>query len=94
MTWLKRSEKQVLWHGRSPYRETFTFLGTHLALGLTAGLVLGLSILLFDFNGIGTMIWNSPDWWIWIFLLFFGLFITFGGLGMAWAVFSLAEERD
>lgn len=82
------------WHGRKPYHEAFTFLGRNLAYGLAAGFALGFSILYFDFNNIGTMIWQSPDAWLWIFLLFFGLFITFGGLAMATAVFSLGEERD
>lgn len=70
------------------------FLLTHLAYGCVGGCALGGLILWWDFNGIGTMILRSRDMWLWIAMLFFGLMVTFGSVGMGVAVMSMGEERD
>jgi hypothetical protein len=56
--------------------------------------VLGGLLLWRDVDGLGTMIFASPDRDLFLVLLFFGLFITFGSLGMAAGVMQFGEERD
>ena len=70
------------------------FLLKHLVAGTGGGFLFGGLLLYFDLGGMGTMIFASPDMWLFLFLLFFGLFITFGSIGMAWGIFSLGQERD
>ncbi|MBL8668495.1 MAG: hypothetical protein JNM48_13645, partial [Rhodospirillales bacterium] len=45
-------------------------------------------------GGIGSLIAASPDRGLFLVLLFFGLFITFGSIGMAVGIMQLGEERD
>jgi len=75
-------------------KHAFKFLMTHLFYGSVVGFMIGWMILRFDFRGIGTMIERSPEGWLWTLLLFFGLFVTFGSLGMGVGIMSLGEERD
>lgn len=70
------------------------FLLEHLLYGSLGGIVFGGLILWQDVNGIGTMILTSPDRELFLLLLFFGLFVTFGSVGMAVGVMRLGEERD
>ncbi|MFO1119916.1 MAG: hypothetical protein U1E38_07410, partial [Rhodospirillales bacterium] len=70
------------------------FLLRHCLIGCAGGLVLGSLLLWQDVGGIGTMIFASPDRELFLVLLFFGLFITFGSLGMAAGIMQLGEERD
>lgn len=70
------------------------FLLMHLAYGCFGGVVLGGLILWQDFNGIGSMILASQDMWLWLIMLFFGLMLTFGSVGMGVAIMSMGEERD
>ena len=75
-------------------KEAVTFLLQHLLFGTLGGFLFGALILYYDLKGLGTLIWRSSDPWLALFLLFFGLFITFGSIGMGWGVFSLGRERD
>ncbi len=75
-------------------KHAFKFLMTHLFYGSVVGFIIGWMILRFDFRGIGTMIERSPEGWLWTLLMFFGLFVTFGSLGMGVGIMSLGEERD
>lgn len=70
------------------------FLLRHLVAGSIGGLVLGALILWFDVAGLRTMIAASSDAPLALFMLFFGLWITFGSLAMAVGVMQLGEERD
>jgi hypothetical protein len=70
------------------------FLLRHLAVGTVGGFVFGGLLLYFDVGNLWTMMRNSRDTGLWMFLLFFGLFITFGGIAMAWGVMGLGQERD
>jgi len=70
------------------------FLLTHLFYGSVVGFIIGWMIIRFDFRGIGSMIDKSPDGWLWMILMFFGLFVTFGSIGMGVGIMSLGEERD
>ena len=76
------------------HRRFIGFLLRHLLFGSAGGLVLGLLLLWQDVGGIGTLILASADRELFLMLLFFGLFITFGSIGMAVGVMQLGEERD
>jgi len=70
------------------------FLLRHLAFGSVGAFVLGGLLLWFDVAGLGTLIFRSPDRNLFLVMLFFGLWITFGSIGMAVGVMQLGEERD
>ena len=76
------------------HRRFLMFLLQHLVYGTVGGVVFGLLILVFDIAGLWTMIAHSPDRELSLALLFFGLFVTFGSIGMAVGVMQLGEERD
>jgi hypothetical protein len=63
-------------------------------MGCVGGVVLGALVLWQDMGGIATMIFSSPDRELFLLLLFFGFFVTFGSIGMAVGVMQLGEERD
>lgn len=75
-------------------RRLLRFLLQHLAYGSVGGLVFGALLLAFDVAGLRTMIAASADRPLFLLLLFFGLFITFGSLGMAVGIMQLGEEHD
>jgi hypothetical protein len=75
-------------------RRLLNFLLMHLLYGSVGGLVFGGLLLGFDVAGLWTMISASADRGLFLLLLFFGLFVTFGSLGMAVGVMQLGEERD
>ena len=78
-----------------PHSRRFVgFLLTHCLYGVVGGIVLGGMLLWQDVNGLGSMIFSSPDRYLFLALLFFGLFVTFGSIGMAVGVMQLGEERD
>ena len=79
---------------RPEQRHAIRFLLTHLVYGAVGGFVLGALVLVSDIFGLGTMILTSPDRELVLVMLFFGLFVTFGSLGMAAGVMGLGEERD
>ena len=76
------------------HRRFLIFLLQHLAYGTLGGVIFGLLILVFDIAGLWTMIAASPDRLLALILLFFGLFITFGSIGMAVGIMQLGEDRD
>lgn len=78
-----------------PHSRRFVeFLLAHCLCGVVGGVVLGGLLLWHDVNGLGSMIFASPDRYLFLTLLFFGLFVTFGSIGMAIGVMQLGEERD
>lgn len=70
------------------------FLLRHLAIGLAGGALVGALLLWHDSYGLWTMIRHSSDQILSIFLLFFGLFVTFGSVGLAVGVMGLGNYRD
>jgi hypothetical protein len=80
--------------GGTTLRRFVTFLLKHCLCGSVGGVALGGLLLWHDVDGLGTMIFASPDRELVLLLLFFGLFITFGSIGMAVGVMQLGEERD
>lgn len=79
---------------QSYHRPAISFLMKHLLYGTICGFTLGILILWFDFAGLTTMIFASPDKYLFLLMLFFGLWITFGSIAMAVGVMGLGEERD
>jgi hypothetical protein len=76
------------------HRQAILFLLTHCAYGVLGGFVFGGLLLGFDVAGLWTLIRHSEDRIVYLLLLFFGLFVTFGSIGMAVGVMQLGEERD
>jgi len=67
----------------APHRHAIAFLLRHLAFGSLGGFLFGGLFLGFDVAGLRTMIFASPDRELLLLMLFFGLFVTFGSIGMA-----------
>ena len=59
------------------------FIARHLATGLGAGALFGIAILASDLAGLRSLAFASEAPYLVIFLLFFGLFITFGSVSLA-----------
>lgn len=78
----------------SAERRAVAFLLKHLLAGVTGGFLFGGLVLWYDVAGLATIIFASPIKVLAIGMLFFGLFITFGSIGMAVGVMGLGEERD
>lgn len=76
------------------HRHAIGFMLKHLLAGSVGGVLLGALILWYDIAGLGTMIFAPPANLLALVMLFFGLFVTFGSIGMAVGVMGLGEERD
>lgn len=76
------------------HRVLVGFLIKHLLAGAAAGILLGGLLLWYDVAGLASLIFAVSVDVVALFMLFFGLFITFGSLGMAAGVMGLGEERD
>lgn len=70
------------------------YLLRHLAAGTLGSVVFGGLVLGFDLGGLGHLIAASPDGWLVGGLLFFGLFVTFGGLALAAGVMSMGKDPE
>lgn len=70
------------------------FLLTHLAIGVTAGIVLCVGLLVLDVANLRTLIFGSEYWMVGLFLLFGSVCGTFGSLAMGVAVMSLGDWSD
>ncbi len=70
------------------------FMLTHMMYGGVGSIVFGVLVLYFDIGGIWTLASASRDTLIFIFLLFFGIFITFGGISMGAGVMMLGGFSD
>ncbi len=70
------------------------FLMRHLVYGTVGSITLGGAILYSDIGGIRTLAMSGQDGGLAIALLFFGLFITGGSVGMGIGVMSLSDGRE
>jgi hypothetical protein len=75
-------------HERAPVG----YLLRHLGAGAAGSAVFGGLILGFDFAGLRQLIAASPDGVLVTVMLFFGLFVTFGGVALAIGVMTLDKE--
>ena len=74
-------------------RHFIRFLLRHLVYGATGGFVFGGALLAQDFANIRTMAFASDEPFLSLFLLFFGLFVTFGSIGMGVGIMTI-PHRD
>lgn len=74
-------------------RSALQFVVRHVAIGIGAGALFGIAILVSDLAGLGSLAFASESPWLVIALLFFGLFITFGSVSIA-ANLMLLGHRD
>lgn len=79
--------------GRETGDAPIAYLLRHLTAGGVGSLAFGSLVLGFDLGGLQTLMSASPDRWLYMALLFFGLFITFGGVALAFGVMSLGTEK-
>ena len=71
------------------------FVFRHIAMGLAAGALFGAAILASDLAGLRRLVFSSDSPWLALFLLFFGLFITFGSVSLAANIMLLKRNgRD
>ena len=71
-----------------------SFLLTHLAIGVVAGVVVCLGLLALDVASLRTLLLGSEYWLIGFILLFGSVCGTFGGVAMAVAVMNLGDWSD
>ena len=74
-------------------KSALRFVARHLALGMGAGGLFGAALLASDLAGLRSLILSSDSPALALFLLFFGLFITFGSVSLA-ANLMLLTRRD
>ncbi|MBS8273223.1 hypothetical protein DYI21_06460 [Thalassospira tepidiphila] len=75
-------------------RSIIKFMIEHTAYGGFGALVFGALVLFFDIGGIYTLAMSSRDAPIFIFLLFFGLFVTFGGISLGIGIMTMGGFSD
>lgn len=75
-------------------REALKFLGVHLVYGLAAALTFGIAVLVTNLGNLRTLAMDSSQPVSVLALFFFGLFITFGSVGMGVGIMSLARDED
>jgi hypothetical protein len=75
-------------------RDVTLYLAKHLICGTVGAAVLGVLLLWFDFAKLATVIFASPDKLMFLLMLFFGLFLTFGSIAVALGAMQLGEGSD
>jgi hypothetical protein len=75
-------------------RSIVRFMIEHTAYGGFGALVFGALVLFFDIGGIYSLATSSRDAPVFIFLLFFGLFVTFGGISLSIGIMTLGGFSD
>jgi hypothetical protein len=75
-------------------RHVLRFLLSHMLYGTAGGFFFGVLLLWRDIGGIYTLAMRSDDTILIMILLFFGLFITFGSVGMGIGIMSLGEDKN
>lgn len=78
----------------SKEREALTFLGVHLVYGLAAALTFGVAVLATNLGNLRTLALDSSQPALVLILFFFGLFVTFGSVGMGVGIMSLARDDE
>lgn len=70
------------------------FLLRHLFYGCFGGFVFGAALLYFDIAHIRSMAMSSPYPWLVFAMLFAGLFITFGSVGMGAGIMTMGKDEE
>lgn len=74
-------------------REMVRFLVMHAVYGIVGGAVFGGLVLYLDVAHIGTLISHSDSEWLFLILLFTGLSVTFGSIGMGVAIMTIGNDK-
>lgn len=75
-------------------RTALGFLLRHLLLGILGGSIFGGLVIAFDIGHLRSLAVESSDGALTLVLFFFGLFVTFGGIGMGIGVMSLGRDEN
>jgi hypothetical protein len=75
-------------------RHAITFLLHHMAGGIAGAVMFGLVVLYVDVGGLWTMARTDPQGWLFVAILFFGLFVTCGSVAMGIGIMSLTRDTD
>jgi hypothetical protein len=75
-------------------KEALTYLGTHLVYGLAAGAAFGIGALAIDLGHLRTLAVGSSHPVLVLVLFFFGLFVTFGSVGMGVGIMTMAKDDE
>lgn len=75
-------------------RHALGFLIKHLFYGSVGGLVFGVLLLYFDIAHLRTLAFSSSEPVLILVLLFFGLFVTFGSVGMGVGIMSQGQDEN
>ncbi|TAN55045.1 MAG: hypothetical protein EPN26_05930 [Rhodospirillales bacterium] len=75
-------------------RHVLLFMLRHLVYGVTGGFIFGGLLLALDIGGLRHLIFTSNDTVLALFLLFFGLFITFGSVGMGVGIMTMDKDDN
>lgn len=73
-------------------KHAILFLLRHTAWGGAGALVLGALVLAADIGGLRTLAFAHPDGWLYLAILFFGLFVTCGSIAAGLAVMGLGKD--
>lgn len=77
----------------SPEMRLVRFMLGHMAVGIGAGAVFGGALIATNIAGLRTLLFNSPDGWLFAILFFMGLSVTFGSLAMGVAIMLDGKPR-
>jgi len=75
-------------------RHAITFLLHHMAGGIAGAVLFGGVVLYVDVGGIWSLARTDPQGWLFVAILFFGLFITCGSVAMGIGIMSLNRNAD
>jgi hypothetical protein len=75
-------------------KKALGFLLHHLLMGTVGGFFFGVLLLWQDVGNLRTLAMNSDHTALYVGMLFFGLFITFGSVGMGIGIMSLGDDRN
>jgi hypothetical protein len=75
-------------------RHAIGFLLRHLTFGSAGGAAFGAALLALDFARLRTLIFTADQPLLWLLLMFFGLFVTFGSVGMGVGIMTIGRGED
>lgn len=83
-----------LWEKGPNDKKLFRLLGVNLAIGLTAGLLLGGAFLVFDVAHLRSVLWATREAPLATFIFLFAMSFTTGALAMGVAVMQLPKDMN
>lgn len=75
-------------------RDVLKYVGQHLVYGLTAGLTFGLAVLYTNLGNLRTLALESHSPALVLVVFFFGLFVTFGSVGMGVGIMTMGLDDN